>query len=373
MGALAVLGCADVGLSPGGPGDVRGDAATSPGDYAVGLATIEVASVGGRQLPVAMWYPARPDAAGTAQPYYGVLPSVALRDAPVAEGGPWPVVLFSHAEHSIKEQSAFLVERLARAGYVVLAPDHLGDTVQEPLGGALPGTLRERPLDLRAVLDRLAAHRGSDPEWWVTKLDLAHVAAMGHSLGAVAALSLGGAALDLHALGAACASDPSGALCSRVDPRDLGPFDAGDTRVRAVVAMAPSGVAAFAEGALSTVTAPVLLLTGADDPLASTDVGEVYVSLTAPRWRWTLADAGHYVFTDFCAALTLVEPAVQAELGGTCGPQAPMPIGLAHDLVTDVVQSFLDAQLKGDPAAAARLTEAGAEAANPAIRMDVGP
>ena len=53
---------------------------------------------------------------------------MAYLDAEPALGGPWPIILFSHGNQGIKEQSFFLTEHLASHGYLVVAPDHQYNT-----------------------------------------------------------------------------------------------------------------------------------------------------------------------------------------------------------------------------------------------------
>ena len=43
---------------------------------------------------------------------------------PASPGGPVPLVIFSHGFHGNRNQSTFLTASLARAGYLVLAPNH---------------------------------------------------------------------------------------------------------------------------------------------------------------------------------------------------------------------------------------------------------
>ena len=63
-------------------------------------------------------------------------------DAPLdASGGPYPVVLFSHGSCGYPLQSTFLTPLLASRGYIVVAPPHPGNTINEfPTCGT-----RERP------------------------------------------------------------------------------------------------------------------------------------------------------------------------------------------------------------------------------------
>jgi dienelactone hydrolase len=120
--------------------------------------------------------------------------------APVARGR-HPVVLFSPGYSTPRALYASLLEDLASRGYVVVAIDHTHETpVLEFPGGRiergvlepnLDGVRRALPIrvaDAGFVLDRLGElERGAAPSRFAGRLDLAHVALVGHSLGGATA------------------------------------------------------------------------------------------------------------------------------------------------------------------------------------------
>lgn len=63
----------------------------------------------------------------------GPFTMAASRDAPVAAGGRFPVVLLSHGSRSDPLAHRELATSLARAGFVVAAPTHVGDAIGEPV------------------------------------------------------------------------------------------------------------------------------------------------------------------------------------------------------------------------------------------------
>lgn len=103
----------------------------------------------------------------------------------VADGGPWPVIAMSHCYGCTRFSTATIAERLATFGYVVVAPDHAGDTLFDHLDGTgLPldtDTLALREADLGLALDSaLAGDLG-------VSVDPDRIGVFGHSFGAVTA------------------------------------------------------------------------------------------------------------------------------------------------------------------------------------------
>jgi len=112
--------------------------------------------------------------------------------------GPFPLVIFSHGFHGVNSQSAFYTSALAKAGYLVVAPNHK-DAMAEggPLRPAVPfqkiaqwndNTYRDRYNDIVKLIDAL--HK--DPQW-NSKIDWSTIVLSGHSLGGYTALGLAGA------------------------------------------------------------------------------------------------------------------------------------------------------------------------------------
>jgi predicted dienelactone hydrolase len=140
------------------------------GDAPVGVRTIECrdAARGSRPVPVELWYPATvsyrgKDLDGATCDRFAIGPGLpegmqrAVRDAEPAVGR-YPLVLHSHCAASHRRDAALLGPHLSSHGYIVVAPDHMGDTLGEALADAAapPGTPRRRAGDHETVVNRPA-------------------------------------------------------------------------------------------------------------------------------------------------------------------------------------------------------------------------
>lgn len=104
--------------------------------------------------------------------------------------GTWPVVAMSHCHSCTRFSTVTVAERLASHGFVVVAPDHAGNTLFDELdGSSLPldtDTLAIREADLGFALDQ--ALTGQLVSGLVVDGD--QVGVYGHSFGAVTAAIL---------------------------------------------------------------------------------------------------------------------------------------------------------------------------------------
>ena len=122
----------------------------SRGRHPVGVRTFEIADTGSdRLVPVEVWYPATSAHGGqdldpATQDNYRLLPGMpgssqeAVRDAePVDEA--FPPIVFSHGFAGHRRQTTHLCTHLASHGYVVAAPDHVGNTTIDVIGLMMGG------------------------------------------------------------------------------------------------------------------------------------------------------------------------------------------------------------------------------------------
>jgi predicted dienelactone hydrolase len=161
---IAVTGCGSDTADPFPPSD--GEPLYAPdavGPFAVGRRSFTVVDPDreGRELPVDVWYPVDPeDATGNPSLYQvtvqiWIIPLVftapselALQEPLISQAGEFPLIVFSHGSGGLRYQSFFLTEVLASHGFVVVAADHVGNTLLDELGGTfapLSEMMVERP------------------------------------------------------------------------------------------------------------------------------------------------------------------------------------------------------------------------------------
>jgi predicted dienelactone hydrolase len=246
--------------------------------------------------------------------------------------GRFPVVLFSHGNDGIRFQSLFLCAQLASHGFVVVSPDHHGNTFMDELAGVTdPEPAVNRPLDQSFLLDQLALFDADPASFLHDGLDLEKVGAAGHSFGGYTAFALAGGAFP------------------------LGTFT--DPRVKAILPLAPAS-SFFPDAFFATIAVPTLVVGGSLDettpfeaeqqrPFDLLPPGAAVVGLAE------LDGAGHFSFSDFCE----VPRDLLAFLGGfeeACEPRH-LPWRRARALTSYLAESFFDGVLNGNAESLARL------------------
>lgn len=339
--ALVVTACSPVHHRPGRWWHGPPAEADAPGPYRVGRTTFTVSDParGGRTLMVDAWYPvdAR-DASGAAKSQYDlVLSSIesptALDAPPVSRRGGFPLVVFSHGSGGVRFQSWFLTEHLASHGFVVVAPDHSGNTAYDQLfGTTLPGQVmtRERPLDVSFVISQMLTRAADPADPFAGRIDPRRIGVVGHSFGAFTALALAAGYQDIPA----------------------------DPRVKAIVPIAPTS-APFTEAELASIRTPTLLLGGTSDITTPIDpeTTRAWALLNArPAYRVDVRNAGHSSFTNICdlrdallgAGLPpdLLQFLIDLAAEG-CAPTL-IPIAQAQQITNLYVTAFLSVALRTD-------------------------
>ncbi len=199
-------------------------------------------------------------------------------------GGRQPVLVFSHGFHGCATQSRFLLEALAAAGYLVIAPNHRDATcsggsarwIERPTnpfgepGGWSDTTYRDRAEDVRAIVAAVATDEQLAP-----RADLSRLGLVGHSLGGYTVLGLAGAW-------------PSWRLDG----------------VKAVLALSPYTTPFVTRHTLGGLEAPVMFQGGTWDfgvtPMVRKPDG-AYEQAAAPKYFVEFLRAGHFAWTDLRA------------------------------------------------------------------------
>lgn len=286
--------------------DVDADAAPTPFDgHSDGPWTASVtmteATVGDRVLPVAIWGPSETVAAdvGVAElvvqsrsEEYGALLAASPTGCPTTSveaaldgeiaGGMWPLVVYSHCHECLGLSGATVARRLATWGYVVLVPDHVGNTLWDQidetnveLGSAF---LQVRGQDVIGLID--AALDAAAPfDALSGRVDPESVAVVGHSFGAVTA----------------------GYVAER------------DSRVTALAALAaPVENPLIAGVTAANITVPTLMVVAVEDnsitEFGNTMIRTNFGALGGAATKVEVPDAGHWSVSDLCGVAEMFMP-----------------------------------------------------------------
>ena len=315
---ISFLGCtSDLPFEPSGPSSAPDPSLLGP--FSVGVQTrveydYDRKAPDGenpRKLVTEIWYPSVPLDESAVRESYNVqdvlpaelleklegvtitsFPTDAVRDAePNSTHGPFPVILFSHGSLSIRFQSTFLTMYLASHGYVVISPDHQGNTFAELSdGNSLEiedqvDSLVDRPYDLIYFLDRYPSLPEDDSLYGI--MDWERVGVSGHSFGAVTTLRAAGF----------------------------------DDRVDAIVPQCPAGYSLTwldIERPLAELDIPIMVQMAQGDMTTPPEMAEsIWDNTTAPGYYLRLETAGHFTYSDLCTLGTeTIQQVEDAGIGG---------------------------------------------------------
>lgn len=330
------------------------------GPYRVGVATLALSRQGPdggvRPLVTEVWYPAVVAEDDVADSYRAesvlteaartkltipegapTLEQDAVRDAPFLLQGPYPLLVFSHGNAGVRFQSFSFATHLASHGYVVAAPDHVGDTLSDLVltgkfdAAVLLGAAMERPGDVIAVARRLEEGVGPLPRGAV-RTDGYGV--FGHSFGGATSFA---------------AASPGGF--------------GYDPKIKAVAGISPETVVMGAMGdGPKDVALPKLLLCGmVDQTLGYPEhCQRAYNLAKTPRFLVGVRGAGHFSFTEACQ-LDLPAIAAAIKIKGSdrllqivqdgCGPSFRSPaevVGISSRFLTAFFNRHLRDSLRSE-------------------------
>ncbi len=361
--ANAQEGPAQVGIRPDAPPYAL------HGPYWVGTMEIMIDPETESELPIRAWYPAlNPEMALEAITYMvrtdaafriytdpdRPLPSeghALLNADPNLSAGPYPLVVLSHSYTCFSECQYFLAEHLASYGFVVLSPEHRGDTWE-----LIAAPTIRRILEVNAVIAYAESATATEGEL-AGLVDMEHIAVGGWSSGGAVTYGAANAPLSWAGYEEYCAVIPEGFGCANMDneraaalaaagletePEGLWPA-IGDPRVDAIVPMAGGGDL-HGQRSLAELAVPMLALYGSNDTDASW-FSLTYDQIASPQKAQVIFEgANHFIFGADCEA----EPWV-AEIGAYewCSDSV-WDKDRAHDLINHFVTAFLLSVLKGD-------------------------
>jgi predicted dienelactone hydrolase len=306
-----------------------------------------------RPITLEVWYPAaqESDARGQYDTVIrdGITPTTltgrAQRDAVPALDQNYPLIVISHGYPGNRYLMSHLGENLASKGFVAVSIDHADSTYSDQ--SAFGSTLLNRPLDLRAVIDYMAALGA--PLGQVVDSEV--VGVIGYSMGGYGALVYGGAGVSEAATEVSWG--PPGGLLALHRAGSETHEALVDPRVRAIVAIGPWGRNAglWDAGGMAGLRVPTLLMAGsADDVSVYEAIRAIFTEATGTdRHLLTFMNANHN------AAAPIPAP---AEAWAPSDALDFVPFDHYADPVWDTVRmnnvtqhfttAFFDRHLKGD-------------------------
>ena len=197
----------------------------------------------------------------------------AAPDAPILIGN-YPVVLISHGSGGTHLGYMTIANYLAEKGYVVAMTEHYGNNRKDNHLEGTKENLQNRPSHLQLVIDTLVQH----PQFQ-NCIDEDNIAVIGHSMGGYSALAIAG-------------GKP---WTQQREPLDV----VADSRVKALVLMAPATLWFTPDQSLNNVTCPILMLLAEHDiytPMSNAEIVRKQITTPGQLKERTIDNAGHFSF-----------------------------------------------------------------------------
>ena len=253
---------------------------TAAGPFIAGQRWGTTTGTNGNTLYVATWYPST-DPSGEST-WYGWEgwwnPGESLYEVTPACDEPRPVMVHSHGNTSLSWEMFWLPEFLSTHGWIVVAPDHEGNTAYD-YSLQFGDIYLRRPIDIRDTYDWLLAESAApDSPLYGCVDEAAGYVVSGYSFGGYTAYATGGGLINL--------------------PGAPESINLSDERVTGVIAMAPWNAYEALTTGTSNIDVPVLTIGGRDDAT----VGIQYLAMhgevqSTPRLLADFTGVGHYSFT----------------------------------------------------------------------------
>jgi predicted dienelactone hydrolase len=324
-----------------------------PGPYKVGVQTITITDAArNRPLTVDVWFPLTAGVEGALHEYtlvpgsfYRSPAAISATPTDAAGDGPFPLVVYSHGSGGIRYVASYYTEMIASHGYIVVAPDHTGNTATDRIAGSgteFDVTAFNRPNDVKVVIDAMVDPANAEAGAFAALVDPERIAVTGHSFGGFTSLAVA-----------------SGYTNS------LGTF-AADPRVDAIIPLAPASGTGdgrlLSDADLAAIKIPTMLIVGTDDKTTPVDpnITRAWAHFSSSTlYRIELVAAEHQSFTDICdyqeflPSLPDVLPIIIATIEPLavegCSPD-DMPIDRAKDLTNTFAIQFLESVFRDGPA-----------------------
>ena len=276
------------------------------GPHPVGHQRLEAIDVnrGNRQLPYDVWYPVdQADATDEPRTIYpllgpiGLTAELAVEDLPVSSSGPYALLIFSHGSRGTNTQSVLLMETLASHGFIVVSPEHTGNTNSDPSDSTDEAGARRVP-DVSFMIDTFLARNDIQGDEFFERINADAIGVLGHSFGGGTALGMVAGFYGVPA----------------------------DDRVTAAMGISATIEGRFTRASLEAVTRPVMLMGGTlDTSVPIREHALAFEQLTAAEavFKIDIVGATHTHFANICdIGNYLLENSISQELWPDIGAAA---------------------------------------------------
>lgn len=316
----------------------------------VGLSKIETREpTTATTVPAVVMYPSSEAKADATTDIGGGSYTVAAANEAAIADGKFPLIVLSHGHGGSKYGHHDLASELARHGYIVAMPQHVGDSFDDLSGAGTDRALLGRAWQASAVISAML----KDPRFG-PHIDADKIGSAGFSAGGYTTLLLLGAKPDFDLFPAFCKKYPGAPeLCDRPLPTPeqvrsiANPPPTADPRVRAGFSMAPFSIL-FDENSLKSVNAPVFLYIAEKDTVLTPSENGLRIRPLLPNlYEFAeVPEAGHYVFLPPCSV------GMAKDVPLICSDAPGIDRAKIHEKVNADAVRFFDAQFKSGQKAA---------------------
>ena len=274
-------------------------------NYNVGEQTIVYAdSMRNRPIKVEFWYPTNDiDPAFEKKTDLPFILSPTIRNASFIKQV-FPLVLLSHGTGGNRFGLAWLAIALAKQGYIVLAPDHWGNTYDKKIPKFFV-RYWERPLDISFLITHILSDKSLSQYVNKEKIGVA-----GFSFGGYTSLALAGAELNCNLLKTISKTEQGkeefnipelGDLRKLIDkiPCDSIQISLKDNRIKAFVALSPAlGLGFDNIEQTKSINSPILIIGAENDQIAPMKTNAENYNKLIPNSTFIKLEGkvGHYIF-----------------------------------------------------------------------------
>jgi len=272
-------------------------------DFNVGERTINyLDSSRNRQIKAEIWYPTSEiDSLHQRSTELPFQLSPTIRNAKLIEKS-FPLIVISHGTGGNRFSLAWLAIELAKSGYIVVAPDHWGNTYDNKIPEYFV-RYWDRPKDISFLLTTILADESIN-----SSIGKARIGMMGFSFGGYTTLAVAGAEVDCELIKEKAKTKEGKKEFTIPELGDLSeliyetncdeiPTSFKDDRFKVFIAMAPALGLGMPDESQS-VSEPVLIIGANNDRVTPVKTNALKYHRLIPKSKYSLLEGrtGHYIF-----------------------------------------------------------------------------